>query len=353
MIKELPIYEALIKDEADGIYAISLVDLPAIESDFVAFKKNDNEEIKLAVLNEEQRLLMGPVMRPDYPIYRRNGDYEYYIVYSKETIKQMAEKLMADGTFNNIDLQHNGEYLPKGSVKLQQLFVKDIEKGISPLQFADTEDGTLFAVYKVYDDDIWAMAKDNQLNGFSLAGYFSVEKLIENKQIKKENKMNKFKEMLKQLLAQFNTVGTDKGELTWDGDEDLKAGDAVYIDEKPAEDGEYKTEDNKIIVVKEGVVVAIEDPDAEVAPSEGEELAEDEVIVEEPVEEKPVEPSENDVLKGEIENLKGEIEQLKGEIEEIKNILAKPVVAPIEEEFSATKPTEVDKWERVAAALKH
>ena len=93
------------------------------------------------------------------------------------------------------------------------------------------------------------------------------------------SKINRFKTALAKLLAAFGNVSTDKGVLSWDGEEDLKAGDAVYLEDaegnrSDAPDGDYITSDNKTIVVEGGKVSEIRDPEAEVAP-EPEEVGEE------------------------------------------------------------------------------
>jgi hypothetical protein len=85
------------------------------------------------------------------------------------------------------------------------------------------------------------------------------------------SKLSRLKETLAKMLQEFGNVTTDRGVLSWDGDEDLKEGDSVYVEDTegnrtPAEDGDYKTEDNKVIVVVDGKVAGIKDAEAEVAP---------------------------------------------------------------------------------------
>jgi len=87
------------------------------------------------------------------------------------------------------------------------------------------------------------------------------------------SKINRFKAALAKMLAAFGNVSTDRGILAWDGEEDLKAGDNVYIEDRegnrePAPDGEYVTSDAKTIVVEGGKVAEIRDPEAEVSPEE-------------------------------------------------------------------------------------
>lgn len=318
---DFPIYNAVIEDETDGIIAISLVENPAVERNFVAF--NEDKKLSFAIENEDERIITGVVMLCDTPIYRRDGDYEYYIQFSKDTIKRMSEKMLKDNTFNNINLQHNGQLLPQGMITLMEVYIKDENKGICPNFLEDVKDGSLIASFKVNDDNLWSECKEgNYLNGYSLEGIFNVRK--ENKFSKIKTFKMKIKEALKKLLAQFGEVETAEGIINYEGDE-LVVGVVVDV-----EDGEYHTED-EVIVVKDGKVEEIKKVEAE---EETEETAveEEEVMEEEEpaVEEEPVVEEEYDA-KAEIEELKAQIEELKAQVAEI---LAKPVVEPIEEEFS-------------------
>jgi len=82
------------KEEMQGVEAISVVESPAIESDFVALK---SEEIKLAEISKEKRILMGAVLIPEKPIYRRNGEDEYYIYFSKDTVVKASQLFLKNG----------------------------------------------------------------------------------------------------------------------------------------------------------------------------------------------------------------------------------------------------------------
>lgn len=174
MEKNLPIYYAEITSEDEGIFAISLVDFPATQRNFVCF--NEDKTIQLfSIQDEEEHIVSGVVMSANTPIYRRDKDgFEYFIVYKPETIKLMAEKMLKDNTQNQVDIMHNGELI--GSVNLIELFIKDSSKGINPSYMEDVPDGSLMATYKVRDEEIWKAIKSGELNGFSLAGLFSIEK---------------------------------------------------------------------------------------------------------------------------------------------------------------------------------
>ena len=272
-----PIYEALVTSEDAGMLRISLVDLPAVESNFLAFAKEDGEPVRLYfVRDEERRIVRGVVMRADYPILRRNGDYEYYIVFRADTIRVMAEKYLAESRQNNVDEMHNHNDVD--DVQMVQYFIKDTAAGIAPAGFDDIADGSLFAEFHVLNDEVWAKVKDGTYRGFSLEGAFELvpeEMKAIPKTDKNMSKIKRFKAALARLLAEFGNVSTDKGVLAWDGDEDLKEGDAVYIEDQEgnrtdAPDGDYVTTDAKTIVVADGKVAEIRDPEAEVAPEEPE-----------------------------------------------------------------------------------
>ena len=268
-----PIYEALVTSEDAGMLRISLVDLPAVESNFLAFAKEGEQPAHLYfVRDEERRIVRGVVMRADYPILRRNGDYEYFIVFRADTIRVMAEKYLAESRQNNVDEMHNHNNVDE--VQMVQYFIKDTAAGIAPAGFEDIADGSLFAEFHVLNDEVWAKVKDGTYRGFSLEGAFELVP-EEMKAIPKTDtnmsKIKRFKAALARLLAEFGNVSTDKGILAWDGDEDLKEGDAVYIEDQEgnrtdAPDGDYVTTDAKTIVVADGKVAEIRDPEAEVAP---------------------------------------------------------------------------------------
>ena len=175
MFKKLPLYKALIKDEEEGMYTISLVDYPAVESDWVAFEKQ-KEQVNFKIENEEQRAILGVVMRADFPIYRIGvSGFEYYMEFDKETIRKMAQKYLKDGFQNNVSKMHNGNLID--GVEMQEIFIKDSEKGINPIGFEDIADGSLFARFKVESDEVWKEIKEGKFKGFSLEGFFDVEEV--------------------------------------------------------------------------------------------------------------------------------------------------------------------------------
>jgi len=97
----------LIIDENEllsGINAISLVEYPAIEEDFVAL--NSAKKVEFATQSEEKRILMGAALVPNKPIYRKNGEDEFYVYFTKETIRRASEMFFQNGNQNNSTLEH-------------------------------------------------------------------------------------------------------------------------------------------------------------------------------------------------------------------------------------------------------
>lgn len=288
-INGLPVFEALVDSEDTGMLRISLVDDPAVMSDFLAFAGEQRKVQRYAIADEDRHLVFGVVMRADFPIYRYDEGYGgYYIIYKADTIRRMAQKYLAEGRQNNVDLMHDGREVE--GVEMVQAFLKDTAKGVAPAGFEDIADGSLFAEFHIDDEDIWAQVKDGTFKGFSLEGIFEMRPERDQKEVDdivrktdnfstnhKMSKMNKIKAMLAKLLASLASVTTDKGVLEWDGDEDLKAGDAVYVvnqegEREAAADGDYITDDGKKIVVADGKVSEIVDQEAEVdSEPEGEE----------------------------------------------------------------------------------
>ena len=329
MKDKLPIYNALISDDNEGIFVISLVDAPATETNWMCFKEQEN--IKFSIVNEDEHILAGVVMVADKPIYRIAPDgTEYYIVFSKDVIKRMAEKMLDDNTFNNIDIQHDGNIIPRDKVKLVELFIADEAKGIKP-NYLDVPDGSLLANYKIYDDELWNMAKSGVLNGFSLEGVFSTIRYEHNKNIK-NTKMSKIKEMIKSILVQLGEVVTDKGILTYDGE--LTTGVEVKNEDgSMPDDGEYKVEDNKFIVIKDGYVDEIKEVEEEMVEEKPEEKPD------EKPDEKPQEkPNEVEELKKLVDEHAALLTELSDRIKALEDLVKElnetTAVEPIEQEYS-------------------
>ena len=168
---KLPIYDVVIdlNDEETGMSCISLVDEPAVEKDFLLFAKEaPKKALQFAIDDNMEHCITGVAIRADYPIYRiGTSGYEYYVRFSKETIKDIVEKYSKQGLWNVTSLQHDGKEID-GAIMVE-MYIKDSEKGISPKGFEDIEEGSLFTTYKIVDEQLWEEIKNSDnINGFSI-----------------------------------------------------------------------------------------------------------------------------------------------------------------------------------------
>lgn len=156
-------------DDAIGVEAISVVENPAIESDFIALS---NQEIKLAEISKEKRLLMGALLIPNKPIYRKSGDDEYHIFFSKDTITKASQMYLQNGNQSNSTLEHDSQL--KGLTLVESWIVEDKQKDKTALYGLDVPVGTWMGSVKVDNDEIWNQyVKTGKVKGFSIEGYFA------------------------------------------------------------------------------------------------------------------------------------------------------------------------------------
>ena len=156
-------------DEVSGIEAVSIVESPAIEEDFIALKST---EFKFAEVNKEKRILMGAALIPNKPIYRRTEENEYYIYFSRETVRKASELFFIKGNYNKSTLEHE---LPlAGLVAVESWIVEDKDKDKTTLYGMDVPLGTWMLSMKVLNDDVWNnYVKTGKVKGFSIEGYFA------------------------------------------------------------------------------------------------------------------------------------------------------------------------------------
>lgn len=160
-------------DDVSGVEAISVVESPAIESDFLALK---NQEFKLAEVDTEKRILMGAALIPNKPIYRVEGsegtkDFkEYYIYFSKNTVRKASELFFIQGNQNNATLEHQLEITGLTAV---ESWIVEGEQDKSRMYNLNTPVGTWMVSMKVNNDEVWQKVKKNEIKGFSIEGYFA------------------------------------------------------------------------------------------------------------------------------------------------------------------------------------
>ena len=165
------IIELILDEEQEdaGIEAISIVESPAIESDFIALK---HQEIKLAEINKEKRLLMGALLIPNKPIYRKGDEGDYYIFFSKETVVKASQLYLKNGNQSQTTLEH--EKSLNGLTLVESWIVENKEKDKTALYGLDVPVGTWMGSVKVQNEDVWNdYVKTGKVKGFSIEGYFA------------------------------------------------------------------------------------------------------------------------------------------------------------------------------------
>jgi len=169
----MEIIELVIDEESEefsGIEAISVVESPAIEEEFIALKNED--QIRLAEVSKEKRLLMGAALIPDKPIYRKSEDNEFYIYFSKETVAKASQMFLKSGNQGEATMEHATEKL-EGMTVVESWIVEDLVHDKSKKYGLDMPIGTWMVSMKVDNDEIWNnYVLKKKILGFSIEGYF-------------------------------------------------------------------------------------------------------------------------------------------------------------------------------------
>jgi len=156
-------------EEMTGIEAVSIVESPAIESDFIALA---SEEVQLAKVDEEKKLLMGAALIPNKPIYRKRNDTDFYVYFSKDTVRKASEMFFQNGNQNNATLEHDMSL--KGLTVVESWIVEDNKMDKSAMYGLTVPNGTWMISMKVNNDEVWQeYVKENKVKGFSIEGYFA------------------------------------------------------------------------------------------------------------------------------------------------------------------------------------
>jgi hypothetical protein len=180
-------------DETSGIEAISVVETPAIEENFVALNKH---ELQLKEVNKEKRILMGAALIPDKSIYRRNDKgEEYYIYFSKDTVRKASELFFKRSNHKNATYEHKQPI--EGMTIVESWIVENTKQDKSALYGLNLPVGTWAVSMKVDNDEIYQDALDKKIRGFSIEGYFADKLDMSMQEAKRQETINKLKELLK------------------------------------------------------------------------------------------------------------------------------------------------------------
>ena len=347
-------FEAKFKKGGKGVFAISLVKDPATTEHFVAMS-TESKLIKMAKVDQEQRIVMGLVLQPNQliPRYNEETDEEYNIVFSEETIKDLSQNFFKSNSQSNSKLEHSESI---EDITFVESWIVENSKVDKSANFGmNYPKGSWVATMKIDNDEIWNdYVKTGKVQGFSVDAFVDLQEINLKTEIKMNKKQKSILTMLKEIVAGAEAtevvaeevvaveMGSVKsGDLTieFEGD-NLEEGTAVFVmkDEEKVQlpDGTYSLEGDNKIEVKDGVVASMGASEEEVTeePAGDEELSvEDEEVKEEELEEEPAQDEEaefmiavkqilDDAFSEYAESMGVQLSALKSQIEEVngKNV---------------------------------
>ncbi len=184
----MDVIELVIDDEdAIGVEAISLVEHPAIEEDFIALK---NQKTEFKTIDKDKRIVVGLALIPNKPIYRKSGDNEYYVFFSRKTVRKSAELYLKNHNNNNATLEH--ELKVDGVSVVESWIVEDVEKDKTALYGLNAVEGAWAVVMRINNEKVWQDVKKGIYKGLSIEGYFA------DKMERPKEKIADFKEPIKE-----------------------------------------------------------------------------------------------------------------------------------------------------------
>ena len=303
-------------------YKISMVSQPAIEEDFIALKKQDEVEIKLS--SDERHICYGPALIPNKDIYRNNGENEYYINFTEESIVKMSQEFLKDYKQHEVNLQHEDN--ADEVFVCESWIVEDPYRDKANALGFNVPKGTWMVAMKVNNIEVWDRVKSGELKGFSVESMISLEEFEKqnNNDMIETNDMkfwSKMKEVLGEVFASV-TLAKQNDDIEPVAIEDLE-------EQTPQEPQETPQE-------------SVETPKVEDTPQEpqNEAVEPQESSAEQPQEETPTEepkhteeaPNDNH-LEELINSLKEEIEALKkmntGLDKKVKELSKMPSADPV------------------------
>ena len=187
--------------EDDGIYAMSLVETPATEEEFLALADENKEEVKFSAISEDKQILIGAALVPEKPIFRKGGEdgEGYYIYFSKETVAKAAQDFVQKGMVSNFTLEHGDKI--EGVSVIESWIVEDEKNDKSRSYGLNVPEGTWMLMSKVDDVNLWKeYVKGNKVFGYSLEGKFGSEVKRELSDDKLDTIVEKITEAVKDYI---------------------------------------------------------------------------------------------------------------------------------------------------------
>lgn len=273
------------ENDESGIYAISLVDDPATKELFISLSAEKETEIQLATVDNEKRIVVGAVLIPNQLILRNNpdGGEPFNIMFEAETIKGIQEKFIKNGFQNNSTIEHDGKFIE--DVTFVETWIKEDDVHDKSVLYGFNQPvGTLFAMQKINNDEVWNdYIKTGKVKGFSIDGTkFGLEKInLNNESMNLEAIANAIKEGFAAIKLSTDEPAPEVVEVQL---AQMKLSDGVTVLEAasfeagqevnivaedgtttPAPVGEHELEDGSILVITEaGMIAEIKPAEAEV-----------------------------------------------------------------------------------------
>jgi hypothetical protein len=285
---DLPIIELTLEDLEQGVDATALVENPAIQRNWMAFKEHKSYEFKTH--DNDKRILAGALMVADFPMYRNMNGKEFFVKFSSETIEQLADRMVLNNKLTAFNFEHDAKK-ELADMHIQQFFIINTELGVNtPIGFEELPNGSLFAFVKVNNEQVWNdYVKTGIVKGFSIEGNFATKEEFSEQQIINEleqiNKISnmsdaikKLNELADKLKAKFSEGYPEKPEekkeeevkmaeatltdgtiVKWEGE--LKEEVVITLEDgSAAPNGEHTFEDGTVIMVEDGLVKAVAKP---------------------------------------------------------------------------------------------
>jgi uncharacterized protein YfcZ (UPF0381/DUF406 family) len=283
---ELPIIELTLEELEQGIDATALVENPAIQRNWMAFK--EHKDFKFKTHNEEKRILAGALMVADFPMYRNMNGKEFFVKFSSETIEQLADRMVLNNKLTAFNFEHDSKK-ELADMHIQQFFIINTELGVNtPIGFEELPNGSLFAFVKVNNEQVWNdYVKTGIVKGFSIEGNFATKEEFSEQTFLKEfqtiinmtdkkvatSKLDelvakakslfsedvKVEEKVEEEVKMAEAMLTDGTKVMYEGE--LAEGTIVLLEDgTAAPDGEHTFEDGTVISIEGGQVVAVAKP---------------------------------------------------------------------------------------------
>jgi hypothetical protein len=283
---DLPIIELTLEDLEQGVDATALVENPAIQRNWMAFKEHKSYEFKTH--NEDKRILAGALMVADFPMYRNMNGKEFFVKFSSETIEELVDRMVLNNKLTAFNFEHDAKK-ELADMHIQQFFIINTELGVNtPIGFEELPNGSLFAFVKVNNEQVWNdYVKTGIVKGFSIEGNFATKEEFSEQTFLKEfqtiiNMTDKkvATSKLDELVAKAKSLFSEDVKPEEKKDEEVKMAEAMLTDGTKvmyegelaegtivlledgtaAPDGEHTFEDGTVISIEGGQVVAVAKP---------------------------------------------------------------------------------------------